>query len=470
MSTQPLVLVADDEPRITKLVSIALGEEGFRVVTADSGEEALQKAEEVRPDIILLDIVMPDLDGIEVMRQLRERRPVAVILLTAKGSTADKAKGLDLGADDYIAKPFHPDELAARVRAVLRRSSGAQPGSGVLAFDDVEIDLERRMVTRDGELVQLSRTEWLLLQHLAANAGKVVLHTELLTKVWGPEYRDDLQYLRVWVSRVRRKLGAEPGEPGRIKTFQGIGYLLDVEPPAAPAPVVEEPRRRAVRTDRLIGSHHRRPGPARCGTLGACSATGRTTALIVVDVQNDFADPGGEPERRRRRRDRAVVDREVRMAESATARIVVATQDWHPAHTPHFAKDGGIWPVHCVAGTWGAELHPDLSDPRRRATRPQGRQRRGRLLRLHDARPARPARPSRPSSRRSCATPGSTRVVVVGLATDYCVKATALDARPARLRHRGPHRRDRGGRPRAGRRRAGPRRDARGRRRRSGGR
>src|SRR6476660_9486638 len=243
VSTQPLILVADDEPRITKLVSIALGEEGFRVVTANSGEEALQKAEEIRPDIILLDIVMPDLDGIEVMRQLRERRPVPVILLTAKGSTADKAKGLDLGADDYIAKPFQPLELAARVRAVLRRSSGASPGSGILAFDDVEIDLERRMVTRNGELVQLSRTEWLLLQHLAANAGKVVLHTELLTKGWGPEYRDDLQYLRVWVSRVRRKLGAEPGEPGRIKTFQGIGYLLDVEPPVPPetvAPIVPD--------------------------------------------------------------------------------------------------------------------------------------------------------------------------------------------------------------------------------------
>ena len=230
MSTQPLVLVADDEPRITKLVSIALGEEGFRVISASGGEEALMKAEEVRPDIVLLDIVMPDLDGIEVMRQLRERRPVPVILLTAKGATSDKAKGLDLGADDYIAKPFHPDELAARVRAVLRRSSGAAPGGGILAFDDVEIDLERRMVTRNGELVQLSRTEWLLLQHLAANAGKVVLHTELLTKVWGPEYRDDLQYLlRVWVSRVRRKLGAKPGEAGRIRTFQGIGYLLDIE-------------------------------------------------------------------------------------------------------------------------------------------------------------------------------------------------------------------------------------------------
>ena len=141
MGTQPLVLVADDEPRITKLVSIALSEEGFRVVTATGGEDALAKAEEIRPDIVLLDIVMPDLDGIEVMRQLREQRPVPVILLTAKGATADKAKGLDLGADDYIAKPFHPDELAARVRAVIRRSTGVEPGAGVVAFDDVEITL-----------------------------------------------------------------------------------------------------------------------------------------------------------------------------------------------------------------------------------------------------------------------------------------------------------------------------------------
>jgi two-component system KDP operon response regulator KdpE len=245
MKNQPLVLVADDEPRITKLVAVILTDEGFRVVTASGGEEALRKAEEVRPDIVLLDIVMPDLDGIEVMRQLREWRPVPVILLTAKGSTADKAKGLDLGADDYIAKPFHPDELAARVRAVLRRAAGVTPGAGIVRIGDVQIDLERRFMTKDGELVQLSRTEWLLLQHMAANAGKVVLHSELLTKVWGPEYRDDLQYLRVWISRVRRKLGAAPGEPGPITTFQGIGYVLNVDetPPlgltaaAAPAHV-----------------------------------------------------------------------------------------------------------------------------------------------------------------------------------------------------------------------------------------
>ena len=256
MASQPLVLVADDEPRITKLVAISLSEDGFRVITAANGEEALRKAEEYRPDVVLLDIVMPDIDGIEVMGQLREGRAVPVILLTAKGSTADKAKGLDLGADDYIAKPFHPDELAARIRAVLRRSTGASSPAGIVRFDDVEIDLERRMVMRNGELVQLSRTEWLLLQHLAANAGKVVLHTELLTKVWGPEYRDDLQYLRVWVSRVRRKLGASPGEPGRIKTFQGIGYLLDVDAPDA-APTTPP----TAAPDALAGArHHRRRG------------------------------------------------------------------------------------------------------------------------------------------------------------------------------------------------------------------
>lgn len=252
MGAQPLILVADDEPRITKLVSIALSEEGFRVVSASTGTEAVRLAEEYRPDVVLLDIVMPDMDGIDVMRQLRETRSVPVILVTAKGSTADKARGLDFGADDYISKPFHPDEMAARVRAVLRRSGGGAPVTGVLRFDDVEIDLERRMVMRNGELVQLSRTEWLLLQHLALNAGKVVLHTELLTKVWGPEYRDDIQYLRVWISRVRRKLGVRPGESGRIRTFQGIGYLLNVDQPSAEEPAKAPPVARPA-TAGLVG-------------------------------------------------------------------------------------------------------------------------------------------------------------------------------------------------------------------------
>jgi two-component system KDP operon response regulator KdpE len=231
VSSQPLILVADDEVRITKLVSIALSAEGFRVVTAASGEEALAKAEEVRPDVVLLDLMMPGLDGLEVMNQLRTHGAVPIILLTGKASVADKAKGLDLGADDYIAKPFHPEELAARIRAVIRRTSDAAQATGIVAFDDIEIDLDRRIVRRAGTAVAMSRTEWMLLQHLATNAGKIVLHTELLTKIWGPEYGNDLQYLRVWMSRVRRKLGAEPGQTGRIRTFQGIGYLLAIDNP-----------------------------------------------------------------------------------------------------------------------------------------------------------------------------------------------------------------------------------------------
>jgi two-component system KDP operon response regulator KdpE len=229
MSTQPLVLVADDEPRITKLVAIALSEEGFRVVTANGGEQALQKAEEVRPDIVLLDIVMPDLTGLEVMRRLRERVNTPVILLTAKGSDADKVRGLEMGADDYLVKPFNPEELSARVRAVLRRSVGLSNTENLVRAGDVEIDLNRRLVKKSGEIVTLTRTEWMLLQHLAANAGKVMLNTELLSKVWGPEYRDDLQYLRVWVSRLRSKLEPDPANPTIIKTLQGIGYLLDAE-------------------------------------------------------------------------------------------------------------------------------------------------------------------------------------------------------------------------------------------------
>ncbi|TAM71389.1 MAG: response regulator transcription factor [Chloroflexota bacterium] len=229
MSAQALVLVADDEPRITKLVERTLRAEGFRVVTAEGGREALRKAEEVRPDLLLLDIVMPDLDGIEVMGELRTRRPVPVILLTAKGATADRARGLDMGADDYLTKPFQPEELAARVRAVLRRANGSGSGVGIVRAAGTEIDLERRLVRRDGQLVSVSRTEWMLLECLATNAGNVVLHDELLTKVWGPEYRDDLQYLRVWISRVRRKLGAPVGQPGPIRTFQGIGYILHAD-------------------------------------------------------------------------------------------------------------------------------------------------------------------------------------------------------------------------------------------------
>jgi two-component system KDP operon response regulator KdpE len=172
---------------------------------------------------------MPGLDGIEVMHQLREWHPVPVILLTARSSKADVATGLDLGADDYIAKPLHPRELAARVRAVLRRALRVPSNNSMVQIGEFQVDLTRRIVTRNGEFVPFSRTEWLLLQHLATNIGRVMTHGELLTEVWGPEYRDDLTYLRLWIGRLRRKLGVEPGKEGPIKTFQGLGYALDTE-------------------------------------------------------------------------------------------------------------------------------------------------------------------------------------------------------------------------------------------------
>ncbi len=233
MSTEPLLLAVDDEAGILRLIKLELTAQGFRVMTTSDPEEAMRLAEERRPDAILLDIVMPEITGLELMRRIRERANTPIILVTAKDKDQDKVRGLELGADDYIVKPFSLEELGARIRAVLRRSSG-QDSERVVKSGPVEIDLTRRLVKRDGEMVAVTRTEWLLLQHLAANAGKVILNAELLSKVWGPEYRDDLQYLRVWVSRLRHKLEPEPGNPRIIKTLQGIGYMLDAE--AAPRP------------------------------------------------------------------------------------------------------------------------------------------------------------------------------------------------------------------------------------------
>ena len=229
MAAEPLVLAVDDEAGILRLIKLELSSQGFRVVTGENGEAALRLMEEHRPDIVLLDIVMPDMTGLEVMRRLRERTNVPVILLTAKGGDADKVRGLELGADDYLPKPFSPEELSARVRAVLRRAVGSSAVDNVVKAGDIEVDLNRRLVKRDGDVITLTRTEWMLLQHLAANPGKIMLNAELLSKVWGPEYRSDLQYLRVWVSRLRKKLEVNPSEPKLIKTFSGIGYMFDID-------------------------------------------------------------------------------------------------------------------------------------------------------------------------------------------------------------------------------------------------
>jgi two-component system KDP operon response regulator KdpE len=229
MTVEPLVLAVDDEAGILRLIRLELSEQGFRVVVSADGEEAIRTFEQQRPDVVVLDIMLPDMSGLEVMRRLRERSNTPIILLTARDHDEDKVRGLELGADDYIVKPFNPQELTARVRAVMRRAVRESNGESIVAAGDVEIDLDKRLVTKSGEPVSLTRTEWMLLQHLASNAGRVMLNTELLSKVWGPEYIDDLQYLRVWISRLRSKLETDHTQPSVIKTLQGIGYLLDVE-------------------------------------------------------------------------------------------------------------------------------------------------------------------------------------------------------------------------------------------------
>ena len=229
MTVEPLVLAVDDEAGILRLIRLELSEQGYRVVVAADGEEAIRTFEQQRPDVVVLDIMLPDMSGLEVMRRLRERSNTPIILLTARDHDEDKVRGLELGADDYVVKPFNPQELTARVRAVMRRAVRESNGESIVTAGDVEIDLDKRLVTKAGEPVSLTRTEWMLLQHLASNAGRVMLNTELLSKVWGPEYIDDLQYLRVWISRLRSKLETDHTQPSVIKTLQGIGYLLDIE-------------------------------------------------------------------------------------------------------------------------------------------------------------------------------------------------------------------------------------------------
>jgi two-component system KDP operon response regulator KdpE len=227
-----MVMVVDDEPAIVRLVRATLQAAGYAVIDATRGEEALARLEDERPDLIVLDVMMPGIDGFETLRRIRMVTQVPVILLTARAGDVDKLKGFQSGADDYLTKPFNPDELTARVAAVLRRSAGATPvgGRAVLRYPGVEIDLERRRVVAGGEEVRLSKTEWELLTQLAGNAGRVMLHGELLSRIWGPEFRDEVHYLRTWVSRLRAKLEVVPDAPELITTFPGLGYRMAAPP------------------------------------------------------------------------------------------------------------------------------------------------------------------------------------------------------------------------------------------------
>ena len=222
------VLVVDDEPRYVRWISINLRAAGYRVLEASDGPGALAATAREQPDLVLLDIGLPGLDGLEVCRRVRDFSTVPIIMLTARAAESDKVAGLDAGADDYLPKPFGPPELLARVRAALRRArfADAPATEPVLRRGELSIDFTRCEVRRAGKVVGLTPTEYRLLVHLARNAGRVVLPEELLAAVWGPEYRDETQHVRLYISRVRRKIEPDPERPRFVLTRTGIGYFF----------------------------------------------------------------------------------------------------------------------------------------------------------------------------------------------------------------------------------------------------
>lgn len=221
------ILVVDDEPRIIGFIRMNLELEGHQVLEARSGIEALEAVRTVLPDIILLDVMMPDLDGFETLRMLREFSNIPVIMLTAKGEENDRVYGLELGADDYITKPFGPRELSSRIKAVLRRATmpSSSPDQAILKIDErLSVDFNRREVLVNGQRIKLRPTEYRLLYHLIENAGWTVPHDQLLAKVWGYEYRDEAHYVRLYVNYLREKIEEDPANPKYILTERGVGY------------------------------------------------------------------------------------------------------------------------------------------------------------------------------------------------------------------------------------------------------
>jgi len=220
--------VVDDEPAILRTVRANLDRRGFRVDTAATAQEALEHSL-MRPDLILLDLGLPDGDGLEVIRRVREQSDAPIIVLSARGAERDKVRALDLGADDYLTKPFGLDELYARIRVALRHSTRL-PGSGpVFRSGDLQLDVEHRRVTVGGEEVHLTPTEYTLLVALAKNADRVVTDAMLLREVWGPQYGDEDHYLHVYVARLRKKIERDPQRPRYLQTEPGVGYRLLAE-------------------------------------------------------------------------------------------------------------------------------------------------------------------------------------------------------------------------------------------------
>jgi two-component system KDP operon response regulator KdpE len=223
------ILVVDDEPEITRALRSILTAHGFEPILAATGEEGMDLLESRRPDLVLLDLVLPGIDGLEVCRRIREERQldVPIIVLSAHGEEESKVKALDLGADDFLTKPFGVKELLARMRATLRRTGSVRPsGPAILEHGGIRMDLERRVVTVDGKPVRLTPKEYTMLHHLLANVGKLVTRRTLLQAVWGPEYADARQYLHVFMGQLRRKIEPDPTHPRFLLTEPGVGYRL----------------------------------------------------------------------------------------------------------------------------------------------------------------------------------------------------------------------------------------------------
>jgi two-component system KDP operon response regulator KdpE len=220
------ILIVDDEPQILKAMRIALKTEGYEPLLAETGEQALDQVALQNPDLIVLDLALPGIDGLQVCRRIREWSQVPIIVLTVRRADDDKVEALDSGADDYLTKPFSTRELLARIRANLRRWQMGQKHEPVFSTGDLIIDFTRRVVTLHGNEIKLTRTEYEMLRYLAQNADKVVTHRQLLREVWGPGFQDEAHYLHVYIGHLRQKIELSPTRPRYLITEPGVGYRL----------------------------------------------------------------------------------------------------------------------------------------------------------------------------------------------------------------------------------------------------
>ena len=225
------ILVVDDEPALRQAVERNLAGHGFEVRGAETGEAGLELETRFHPDLVLLDMVLPDIGGLEVIERLRERTSVPIIVLSVRGTEADKVRALELGADDYLTKPFGVDELLARIRVALRHAARSGTTDPVFRSGELAVDLERREVSVAGSAVHLTPTEYAILSALVADAGRVITDRALLQRVWGPEYGSEDHYLHVYLGRLRKKLERDPANPRHLRTEAGVGYrLMELEP------------------------------------------------------------------------------------------------------------------------------------------------------------------------------------------------------------------------------------------------